>query len=50
MSEDAEKCKHELLELVEEDGDVVWMRCYKCHVLFKFARQEFEQMEEVKQP
>jgi hypothetical protein len=41
------KCKHETLEVVEEEKDTVWMRCHKCFVLFKFSRAEFEKMEEV---
>ena len=42
------ECKHEILELVEEDGDVVWMRCAKCYVLFKLTREEFEKLKPIK--
>jgi len=42
------KCKHEILELVEIDGDTVWMRCHKCFILFKYTKEEFEKMEKIK--
>lgn len=42
----AEKCKHIVLELVEQAGDVFWMRCAKCFVLFEFTKKEFKQLKE----
>ena len=47
ISSMVDECEHEYLELVEEDGDVVWMRCAKCFVLFKLTREEFEKLEPV---
>ena len=41
------KCKHEILELVAEEDDVIWMRCAKCYVLFKFTREEFEKLKPI---
>ena len=41
------ECSHDVLELVEDDGDVVWMRCAFCFVLFKFSKEEFMKLEEV---
>jgi hypothetical protein len=43
-------CKHDTLELVEKDDEhnEVWMRCADCFVLFKFTKEEFEKLEEVK--
>lgn len=45
--EKKEECKHEILELVEIDGDTVWMRCAKCYVLFKLTRKEFEELKPI---
>ena len=41
------ECKHEILELVEIDGDTVWMRCARCHVLFKLTKEEFMKLKPI---
>jgi len=41
-------CKHIVLELVEQEGNVVWMRCANCFVLFEYTQKEFEQLKEAK--
>ena len=32
-----------MLEFVEENSGIVWLRCARCYVLFKLTKKEFEE-------